>query len=719
MAITFDRKNSVFRIENAKLSYVFFVNKKGVLQHLYFGKKIGETDLSSTDLGWDWSKTYLTQDGDEKIYEDCYYNDRSMAEVSSHGLIDKAGAQFIVEKSGGITATAFVYERHRIYKGKPELSTLPSTHGGNAETLEITLKDVYGEEKLVLSYSLLGDLGVIVRNAVVENAGKTEISLKRAYSLGLDLPRADFDLIHFYGDWCTERFLERKPLSNGRFVVESNMGRSSHEQNPFAILCDKRATEDFGEAYAFSFVYSGNFTLSANVDKWHRTRVLLGINDEDFCFLLKSGEKFEVPEGVLVYSDEGLNGISRSMHDLVRDNLIKYENAKAARPVLFNSWEGCYLDFDTSSILAYAENAAEIGAELFVLDDGWFGKRDTDLSSLGDWFVADYKIDLKKVIDRCHSLNMKFGIWFEPEMINPDSDLYRAHKNYALGDGNYERTLSRHQLVIDTSRKEVVDELFERMSAVLDEYDIDYIKWDHNRNIGEITGSETPYGEVYHRLILGTYSLLDRLQKKYPKVFFEGCASGGGRFDLGMLYYNPQIWTSDETDPVQRLFIQYGTSYAYPLSAMGSHISKNPITSYTSKGRIALFGTYGIEMNPCLLDDGEREEVKAVNEIYKKYHRDVIQNGDLYRLASPFEGNYACMMSVSKDKKKALVLFANVLKENNRYRFIRLKGLDADKNYSNSLDGKVHRGDYYMGIGLNLTMWLEEFTTFLAVLEEV
>lgn len=718
MAITYNAENALFRIENARFSYVFFVNSKGVLQHLYFGKPIGETDLSSADLGWDWSKTYLSADGAEKIYEDNYYNDRSMAEVPSHGLMDKSGAQFVIEKSGGVTATSFVYKKHRIYDGKPKLSALPSTHGDDAQTLEITLDDVYGNERLLLSYTVYGDLGALIRNASIINCGKTEIRVKRAYSLGLDLPRSDFDLMHFHGDWCLERFAERKPLANGRFTVESTMGRSSHEKNPFAVLCDRHATEDTGEAYAFSFVYSGNFTLAANVDKWRRTRVLLGICDEDFSFALGSGETFEVPEGVLVYSDRGLGGVSRTMHDLVRNNLITHKKAKAARPVLFNSWEGCYLDFDTQSILAYAENAAKIGAELFVLDDGWFGKRDTDCSSLGDWFVADGKIDLKKVIDKCHSLGMKFGIWFEPEMINPDSDLYRTHPDYALGDGGYERTLSRHQLVLDTSRKEVADRLFKDMSAILDKYEIDYIKWDHNRNIGEITGSDTPYGEVCHRLILGTYSLLDRLQKKYPEIFFEGCASGGGRFDLGMLYYNPQIWTSDETDPVQRLFIQYGTSYAYPLSVMGSHISKNPITSYTAKGRIALFGTYGIEMNPCLLSESEREEVREVNEIYKKYHCEVIQNGDLYRLASPFEGNYTSMMSVSKDKSKALVLFANVLKENNRYRFIKLKGLDPDKRYSNSHDGKIHDGRYYMQIGLNFTAWLEEFTTFLVVLEE-
>lgn len=719
MGISYDEQNSIFRLENDFFSYIFQITEKGILRHLYFGGRIGEFDPSSlTDLGWDWSRTYLDADGAEKIYADNYYNDRSLAEAASHGLMDKSGAPFIVKKKGGVTATSFVYESHRIYNGKPELSTLPSTHGENAQTLELILKDIYGEEKLLLSYTLFENLGVIARNSVIFNCGKEDIVLEKICSLELDLPESNFDLIHFHGDWCLERFAERKPLSNGNFSVASNMGRSSHEENPFAILCAKNADEFSGEAYAFSFVYSGNFRLSVNVDKWRRTRVLMGINEEDFSYTVRGGEKFEAPEGIIVYSREGFNGISHSMHDLIRDNLIKFKNAKSLRPVLFNSWEGCYLDFDTQSILGYIENAADIGAELFVLDDGWFGRRDTDSRSLGDWFVADYKINLKKIIEKCHSLNMKFGIWFEPEMINPDSDLYRARPDYALGDGKHERTLSRHQLVIDTANDEVVDLLFERMSAILDGYDIDYVKWDHNRNIGEITGSRAEYGETYHRLILGTYKLLDRLQKKYPDILFEGCASGGGRFDLGMLYYHPQIWTSDETDPVQRLFIQYGTSYAYPLSAMGSHISKNPIMSYKDKGKIALFGTYGIEMNPCLLTREERDEVKEINAVYKKYHRDVILNGDLYRLRSPFEGNYMSLMSVSKDRNKALVLFANILKENNRYRFLKLQGLDRNKKYSNSLDGKIYGGDYYMQVGLNLSVWLDEFKTYLVVLEE-
>lgn len=696
---------------------MFRITDKGVLHHLYFGKRLGVFDArSATDLGFEWSHTYLDCDGAERNYSDNYYNDKSLAEVASHGLMDKSGAAFVIEKNGA-TATEFIYKSHRIYDGKPKLKTMPCAHADEAQTLELTLDDRFGGARLILSYTVIKNSDVLLRNSLVQNVGAADIVLKRAYSTELDLPQSGYDFIHFYGDWCLERFLERAPLINGRVEISSNFGRSSHEHNPFGILCDRHTTERAGEAFAFSLVYSGNFTLSANVDKWRRTRVLMGINDEDFDYLLPPRAEFEAPEGVTVYSDGGLDGISHAMHDFVRDNVITYKNAKAARPVLFNSWEGCYLDFDTQSILEYIDSAKKTGAELFVLDDGWFGKRDTDQSSLGDWYVNARKIDLRRIIDKCHALGMKFGIWFEPEMINPDSDLYRRHADFALGDRDKERTLSRHQLVIDTSRDDVIDALFDMMSGILDEYEIDYVKWDHNRNIGEIAGA-TAYGETYHKIILGTYKLLDRLQGKYPDILFEGCASGGGRFDLGMLYYCPQIWTSDETDPVQRLFIQYGTSYGYPPSCMGAHISKNKIMSYTDKGRIALFGTYGIEMNPCTLDDEQIAEVLEINRIYKEYHNDVIANGDFYRLCSPFEGNYAAMMSVSKDKSKAVVLFANLLKENNRYRFIKLAGLDERKRYKNTLDGRVYDGAYYMQVGINLSVWLNEFTTYLIILEE-
>lgn len=720
--INFNSETRAFHLKNDYISYIFFINSKNILQHIYFGKKIKDFDFESyLDLGFEWPKTYLDSNLVEHTYEDNYYNDRSLMEIGQHGAHDKRPAPIIIKDLFGNTKTNFIYVSHRIYKGKPTLKDLPSTHANEdeAETLEIILKDEVKNAQIILSYTIFKNLAVIARNTTIKNVGKEDILLSRAYSLQLDIPEREYQAIYFHGEWCTERFLKKVDLPFGKFEISSNNGRSGHEHNPFMILARKNTTESSGEAIGFSFVYSGNFTIQTNVDKFNCTRVSVGINDEDFEFRLKENEEFVVPEGILVYSNSGFNTLSHNMHDLVRDNLITYKNAKIKRPVLFNSWEGCYLDFNTQVILDYIDNAKEIGSELFVLDDGWFSNdRNTDDNGLGDWFVNKKKVDLGKIVKKCKDNGIKFGIWFEPEMINSNSELYRNHPNFALGNPNIERTLSRHQMVVDTSNDEAIDVIYNQMIKVIDNYDIDYIKWDHNRCIAEIQGASA-YQETYHKIVLGYYKLIRRLQERYPHILFEGCASGGGRFDLGALYFTPQIWTSDETDPIQRIFIQYGTSFAYPLSTMGSHVSKSKMTDYTAKSHIALFGTYGYEMNPCLLNEEERKQILEVTDVYHKYHNEVIQNGDLYRLISPFETNAMAMMSVSKDKAKAIVLYAHLLKERNSYRYLKLQGLDANKKYKNNFDNKVYSGEYYMELGINLTRWLDEFKTFLIILEEV
>ena len=720
--INFNSEKRAFHLKNDYISYIFFINSKNILQHVYFGKKINDFDFESyLDLGFEWPKTYLDSNLVEHTYEDNYYNDRSLMEIGQHGAHDKRPAPIIIKDLFGNTKTNFIYVSHRIYKGKPTLKDLPSTHANEdeAETLEIILNDEVKDAQITLSYTIFKNLAVIARNTTVKNVGKEDILLSRAYSLQLDIPEREYQAIYFHGEWCTERFLKKVDLPFGKFEISSNNGRSGHEHNPFMILARKNTTESTGEAIGFSFVYSGNFTIETNVDKFNCTRVSVGINDEDFEFRLKENDEFVVPEGILVYSNSGFNTLSHNMHDLVRDNLITYKNAKIKRPVLFNSWEGCYLDFNTQVILDYIDNAKEIGSELFVLDDGWFSNdRNTDDNGLGDWFVNEKKVNLGKIVKKCKDNDIKFGIWFEPEMINSNSELYRNHPNFALGNPNIERTLSRHQMVVDTSNDEAIDVIYNQMIKVIDNYDIDYIKWDHNRCIAEIQGASA-YQETYHKIVLGYYKLIRRLQERYPHILFEGCASGGGRFDLGALYFTPQIWTSDETDPIQRIFIQYGTSFAYPLSTMGSHVSKSKMTDYTAKSHIALFGTYGYEMNPCLLNEEERKQILEVTDVYHKYHNEVIQNGDLYRLISPFETNAMAMMSVSKDKTKAIVLYAHLLKERNSYRYLKLQGLDANKKYKNNFDNKVYSGEYYMELGINLTRWLDEFKTFLIILDEV
>lgn len=719
MPIVYDGATGVFHLFNRRISYYLGLSEHGLLQHLYFGSRLNKIDRRSmTDLGWDWSETYLGPDDVERRRTG-FYSDRSLMELAPHGANDKRGAPVIIRYPDGSRLTAFFYRSHRIYTGKPDLGMLPCTRAGDSEatSLEFTLTDQAGTVECRLTYTVFENLDVIARNMTLRRLTDSDIRVLRAYTLELDLPESTYDLIHFCGDWAQERFLDRAPLHDGTQSFCSNYGRSSHEENPFALLAEPSATETTGQAYAFGLVYSGNFDFAASVSKWKTTRVLLGLGDFDFEWSL--GEELVAPEALLAYSNEGIEHLSHTFHDLIRNNLIRYPAVAKPRPLLFNSWEGTLLTFDTEKIIRYIDEAARIGAELFVLDDGWFGRRDTDDRSLGDWTVNEGKVDLKTVIDHCHRRNMKFGLWFEPEMISYDSDLYRTHPEYALGGRKVERSLSRHQLVLDSSLPAAVDCIFAQMCAVLDAYEIDYVKWDHNRSVAEIASAATPSGEVYHRLVLGTYDLIDRLESRYPHVFFEGCASGGGRYDLGMLCYCPQIWTSDETDPIQRLFIQYGTSFAYPPSTMGAHVSKSAVTGYTTKAEIALFGTYGLEMDPGGLTDSERTEIMKVNEIYHRYHCDVIQNGTFYRLRSPFETNYAAFMSVAQDRKTALVFFANILKENNRFRFLKLRGLDPVREYRIAGDQSVYTGAYLLNVGINLTRWLDEFTSFLFILEAV
>ena len=379
------------------------------------------------------------------------------------------------------------------------------------------------------------------------------------------------------------------------------------------------------------------------------------------------------------------------------------------------------MNFDTDKILNFIDNSKKLGASLFILDDGWFLNRNQDDRGLGDWIVDEKKIDLKKIIDRCHQLNMHFGLWFEPEMVNPNSNLFKSNKQIAVGNEDMIRSLGRHQQVIDLANKDNIDLVFNQIAKILDQYEIDYVKWDHNRSIEDYYSyslDDKHQEEFYHRNILGFYELIDRFEKRYPSILFHGCASGGGRFDLGTLYYFPESWTSDENDPIQRLFIQYGTSYMYPFISMGSHVNNKPITSYKAKAMIALFGTYGFELDPAKLKDEETNELLEINEIFKKYHQKVISEGDLYRIYSPFDSNYCFIDCVSKDKRQCIGLFANLLKEKNDYRFLKFKGLDPKKLYKNNYDNKTYTGAYYMNVGINLTRWLEEFTTILFILEE-
>lgn len=706
--IKYIKKSRQFIIENDDICYSFYLTKEGVLQHLYFGKNTKELNIEAiSNLDQDWSRTYFdTSLNRESVYEDYYYAGRSMMEIPSHGFAEKRGSQFIIEHHDGTTLTDFRYVSHHIYKGKPQLQGLPSfIDDKEVETLVITLKDAHYDVSLVTSYTIYKAHNAIIRNNTIL-CNEPHIKVKRAYAFSLDLPKNNYQLMHFPGDWINERNEVIEPLNHGLKRLYSNLGRSSHEQNPVAILIDENANQDHGECYGFSHVYSGNFAIDINVDKLNMTRVSMGINDEQFSWLLNEGDSFVVPEGIMIFSNKGIEGITQTFHNIIRENLINPQYVNKVRPVILNSWEGCYMDFDTQKIIDYIDAIDDMNIELFVLDDGWFGKRDNDTRSLGDWVVNEKKIDLAKVIAHTHKKGLKFGLWFEPEMINYDSDLFREHPEYALGYSSKERALSRHQFVLDTVNKEALDNVYNQITKILDKYTIDYVKWDHNRNVYDAYSHYLPanrQGETYHRLVLGSYELMDRLTKRYPNILFESCASGGGRYDLGMLYYMPQVWTSDEMDPMERLYIQYSTSRIYPLSTMGAHIGKHKTADYSVKAKLSAIGVYGLELDPRTLSEDEKKTINGVTKLYKEIRKPLINNGTLYHLSSPYASNFMALMSVSEDQEEAIVQITSIKKETIKYRFLKLKGLLKDALYENTYDKKVLSGQHYMDIGLNLS----------------
>lgn len=721
--IKFYKDRSVFELKNGSIMYSIYLNNCGYLETVYFGKQIKiydydqiRNDLNHSVTYWDsLSKT-------EKVYDDGFKPEAAPLELSSHGLFDKRQSPIIIKKADYSYETNFVYKKHKIYKGVLPLNGQPHAHGDNCETIEFLLADVNSKLKVKLFITIFLDKDIIVKNFEIVNDGEV-VYLLRAMSMQLTLTNMAYDLVHFSGRWGEERHYNENALHDGTQIVSSNWGRSSHIENPFTYLKAKNANMDSGEVIGFNLIYSGNFAFRVDCGEYKNAHITYGINDEDFCFKLSKGESFVTPQAVISYSYQGVDKMSQNFHEFIKDNLITYKKDREYKPILFNSWEGCYFDFNTQSIISYIDDAVKIGTELFVLDDGWFGNRCDDYRALGDWYLNKDKIDLHKVIDHCRQKGIKFGIWFEPEMINPDSDLFRAHSEYRLksADKNF-NSLMRHQMHLDFAFGDVIENIYSQMKDFLDEYKVDYIKWDYNRTVAEHYSENLGdrQGEVYHRLVLGYYKLIGRIRDEYPDIMIEGCSSGGGRFDMGTLYYTPQIWTSDESNPARRMIINYNTSIGYPLSTMGTHVNDSKIASYEEKAFLALFGTYGYEMNPNLLLEDEIKQINKIAEIYKKYHLDVVENGTLYHLINPFNNNNLCMQCVSKDKKASLILFANKLVERDIFRFIKLKGLCEKSLYKNLVDGTINTGEYYHNVGLNLSRnSYDEFTFSLIILEKI
>lgn len=723
--ISFDSSRKIFKLSNSNYSYYFYINPLGYLVHLYSGKKLNELGIERTNERYIERYAFLNEEFKEVCDENYYYSEQgSLFECASFLKSDKRGAFAVIKHTDGSYITSFKYFSHKIVKGKVSPENYPHFKVNNfdkVETLIVTLKDEKEDIFLELYYVMYEKLSGLIRfSKLINKTGKT-IELDRICSLELDSYNKDFDLVSIHGQWGDDKELELEKVGHSKIVVNDNHGGRGFRQNPAIILKEHDANYDHGEVYMCSLVYSGNFKFEVCLDEYDQLRLQALISDEMFSFTLQDNETFSTPECILIYSSEGINKATQTMHDIVRENLLPNSYALKERPILINSREPFMFDFDTEKIKKLILDAKALNIEQVVLDDGWFGKRNSDNSSLGDLYVNEDKINLKEVIDFAHKNGMKFGLWVEPEMISPDSELFRKHPEYALYDRNTKPTLLRHQLVLDLTNDEVVDYVFKELEKIFSRYDIDYCKWDFNRYLSEIgslhLGNEKQ-GEIFHRFMMGSYKLLNKFINRFPNVLLETCASGAGRFDLGMLYYSPQIWGSDETNPFSRVMIQFATNVFYPLSTIGAHVSAANSLTLQDKAIISLFGTYGYELDPDKLSEEEKNKVIEFNGLHKRFHH-IVTKGDYYVLSSPYTSNFASWMCVSKDKSEALVFNFNFRREQTKGRFLRVKGLDPNKNYFNSLTNDVYKGDFYMNVGINISAPLKEGMTMLFVLKEV
>lgn len=713
MPVAYNESSRTFHLFNNEISYIFKVLENNQLGQLYYGKRIG--DRNNFDHLLEMRPRAMTVCAFES--NRLFSLEHIKQEYPAYGTGDMRLPAIDILQENGSRILDFQFKDFHVYQGKKKLPSLPATYVESekeATTLEVILVDKLIQAELVLSYTIFEQMPVIARNACIKNLGDQQLVLDRAMALSVDLPDMDYEMIELTGAWSRERTVKKRKLEHGIQAIGSLRGCSSNAYNPFIALARNGCDEYAGEVMGFSFVYSGNFLAQVEVDTFDVTRVMMGIHPHSFNWPLASGESFQTPEAIMVYSDQGLNKMSQTYHKLYRTRLARGKYRDLTRPILINNWEGTYFDFDEDKIVGMATTARDLGIELFVLDDGWFGKRNDDFAGLGDWYPNLDKLPngisglSKKITD----LGMAFGLWFEPEMVNKDSDLYRKHPEWTLETPNRHSSHGRNQYVLDFSNPEVVSHIFEAMDKVIGDSNITYIKWDMNRCMSEVYSAShgsNEQGKVMHEYILGVYELYERLITKYPDILFESCASGGARFDPGMMYYAPQGWTSDDTDAVERLKIQYGTSMVYPISSMGSHVSAIPNhqvrrnTPIQTRANVAYFGTFGYELNVNELDDQEKELVMAQIDFMKE-HRNLIQFGTFYRLKSPFEGNETVWMVVSEDQKQAIVGYYRVLQQvNSNYRRVKLMGLNPDYEYEVSINNTLNYGDELMNVGLITT----------------
>ena len=720
MAIIMNQAEQVFTLQTKRTTYQMKAGDYGILLHLYYGARVEDCTmdylLHRKDVGFSGNPYEAGEDRSFSL-------DTLPQEFPSYGVGDYRNNCVGVCQADGTRAADFRYVSWEIREGAHKIPGLPCLFDEDetAETLVIFLEDAASSLKLELYYVVFADRDVIARSARITNGGKEAVRLEKMMSACLELPNGSWEAIHFHGRHAMERRLERLPLMHGTMEVGSRRGTSSHQHNPGVILCSPDATEEHGGCYGLSLIYSGNFSMEIEMDQMDSVRAVCGINPEFFEYRLEPGEAFDTPQLMMTYSGNGLGRMSANFHSIIRHNLCRGKYKFARRPVLINNWEATYFDFNEEKILSIARQASELGIEMLVLDDGWFGSRDSDNAGLGDWFVNTDKLKggLTDLVTGINGLGMKFGIWIEPEMVNEDSCLYREHPDWALTIPGRKPCRSRNQLVLDMSRSEVRDYVFDSIAAVLKSANVEYVKWDMNRSICDVYSAVLPkerQGEVYHRYVIGIYDLMERFTSSFPNILFEGCSGGGGRFDPAILYYSPQIWCSDDTDGIERLEIQYGTSFFYPISAVGSHVSAIPNhqtgrrTPLTTRGVVAMAGSFGYEMDLNLLTEDEKEAVKAQVEDYKKYY-DLIHNGDYYRLASPQgDSGFTAWQFVSGDKTRTLLnLVITHVRANAPDLWFKLRGLDPEKRYRLEEDGRIYSGSALMNAGISIPMIMGDY----------
>lgn len=708
MAISYKSEKKIFKLDTEKSTYLIGLSPEGYVGHIYYGDRLIH-DAENYLLRMDEHPFTPSANKREKMS----FLDYFPMEYPSGGIGDYRESCINIRNKNGNMGSEFLYDSHEIYNGKHKLEGLPASFGTDDEvqSLDIHMRDEILGLELILSYSVFEKENIITRSARIINHSDNRARIEKIYSACIDMDNQDFEMLTLCGGWARERHIQQYPLHYGKQLVSSARGESSHQEHPFMALMSPGTTQKQGHVYAMHFIYSGNFIAQAELSQFDSVRMVMGINSEEFGWNLGVGESFQAPEVVMTYSNAGLGQMTRNYHDFYRSHLIRSPFNHKKRPILINNWEATYFDFDTDKLISIAREAKKCGIEMLVMDDGWFGRRSSDDSSLGDWYVNESKIvgGLKNLVDKVNEIGLEFGIWFEPEMISPDSKLYKEHPDWAIQIEGREATQCRCQYVLDLSRKEVRDYVYESVAAILRSANIYYVKWDMNRQLcdmGSYSLDRDAQQEIFHRYVLGVYELQERLITEFPNLLLENCSGGGARFDPGMLYYSPQIWCSDDTDAIERLTIQEGTELIYPLSTIGAHVSDCPnhavgrITPFETRGHVALSGTFGYELDITKISEKERNMIPEQTALYHKYN-DLIREGDYFRIASYRENHlFDCWLSSAKDRSEVLVTYVQVLGQANVHsRKIILDGFDEDRIYRLEGTNEVYSGEMLMKIG--------------------